>query len=398
MMDEKKVVSKKDMPVIYVIDSSFHMVGEKIVIVSKVMHDSILVLEELSKDNTDTNIKVGALKFSSGTQWITKDGLIPLEDFYWSDIQGDGLSDFGEALYELDKKLSRREFLVSESGFRIPAFVFIIGSTPTDDWKKALDNISTKNRWFKKGIKIVIKIGDEIDADFLKNIVDDEEEIIEPNNVSLLKKLLMPTQVGPGCYIASNEIDEEVSHSDVSYKAEKNIENRSEDAEKRYKLILPSGAVVISKDEKYVVTKCQLQCTNQDEALKPCFEVVWDSSIGAWQAKNIGFEDAYVKREVPLGENLLIKNIDDFRLKIQEGKGTSSCKFEVQKTELGDYILHNDSNGKIYVFQYIPINTSIQIDESKKVTDVAHNVVLEITKEEYESDGVWDDWGDDNWL
>lgn len=56
MMDEKKVVSKKDMPVIYVIDSSFHMVGEKIVIVSKVMHDSILVLEELSKDNTDTNI------------------------------------------------------------------------------------------------------------------------------------------------------------------------------------------------------------------------------------------------------------------------------------------------------------------------------------------------------
>lgn len=184
-------VLKKVLPIIYVVDVSGSMIGDKIATVNEAMHESMNVLREVSEDNADAEIKVGVLKFSSGAQWVTKTGLVSLEDFYWNDLQAAGVTDLGMALNELNEKMSRSSFLVSETGFCLPVFIFMSDGEPTDNWKKAFDNIISTNRWFKEGRKIAIAIGDDTDMDVLKDLVGTVEAVIKPKNLADLKSLIV---------------------------------------------------------------------------------------------------------------------------------------------------------------------------------------------------------------
>lgn len=182
---------KKVLPIIYVVDVSGSMLGDRIATLNEAMHESMNVLKEVSDDNPDADIRVGVLKFSSGAQWVTKSGLVSLEDFYWNDLQASGVTDLGMALNELDEKMSRNSFLVSETGYCLPVFIFMSDGGPTDNWKKGLSNISSANRWFIEGRKIAIAIGDEADMDVLKEIVGNEEAVIKPKSLANLKSLIV---------------------------------------------------------------------------------------------------------------------------------------------------------------------------------------------------------------
>ena len=114
MIEEVARVPRKQLPIIFIIDVSGGMSGDRIATVNETMFESLCLLQEVSEYNPDAEIKVGVLKFSSGAQWVTHSGLASLEDLYWNDLQAGGVSDLGAALKELDKKMSRREFLASE--------------------------------------------------------------------------------------------------------------------------------------------------------------------------------------------------------------------------------------------------------------------------------------------
>lgn len=211
-IEKDSIIPKKLLPLIYVIDTSGSMQGERIATVNEAMHECEEVLKEKVSEIPDAEIKIGALKFSSGAQWVTKSGLVSLEDFYWNAVQAAGVTDLGEALKELDSKLSRSAFLVSETGYCLPVIIFMSDGGPTDDWKKALDNINKNNKWFKSARKIAVAIGDAADKDVLSELVGNKEAVVQANDLEALKSLIVAisvssTMLGSGSRLLGDAAD-----------------------------------------------------------------------------------------------------------------------------------------------------------------------------------------------
>lgn len=172
---------KKVMPVIHVIDTSESMTGDGIAAVYEAMYEWEEFLKEAANEIPGAEIKIGVLRFSSGAQWVTKSGFIPLEDFYWEDMQTNGAADLGAALKELDAKLSRKAFLVSETsetGYFRPVIIFMSNGHPTDDWRKALEETNKNNKWFQRAVKIAVAIGDDADTNVLLELVGNIEAVV----------------------------------------------------------------------------------------------------------------------------------------------------------------------------------------------------------------------------
>lgn len=185
------VLAKKVLPIIYAIDTSGSMSGEKIATVNEAMHECEEILREKASESPDAEIKIGAIKFSSGAQWVLKSGLVSLEDFYWNDVQASGVTDLGAAIKELESKLSRSAYLVSETGFCLPVIIFMSDGGPTDDWQKALKNANANNKWFQRARKIAIAIGDDADKNVLQELVGTSEAVVQANDLATLKSLIV---------------------------------------------------------------------------------------------------------------------------------------------------------------------------------------------------------------
>lgn len=184
-------VARKILPIIYVLDVSGSMVGDKIAAVNEAMNETIEVLKDISAHNSDAEIKVGVLKFSTSAEWVTN-GLVFMEDFFWNDLEVGGTTEVATALEALDNKLSRSEFLVSDVGFCVPVIIFMSDGEPTDSgiWEEKLKWINNNNKWFEKATKIAIAIGDDADKNCLTKLVKDREAVITANDLVTLKALI----------------------------------------------------------------------------------------------------------------------------------------------------------------------------------------------------------------
>lgn len=141
-------------------------------------------LESIKKrlPRRDYQIKLNILKIGTGVEWANPLELVDIEDFEFIPLHAGGLIDMGEALTELNKKLSRHEFLQSTSRCMKPIIIFMTDSEPTDNWKDPLDNIK-HNKWYQNSIRIGFAIGDEADESIMAEIVGNQEAVFTINNV-----------------------------------------------------------------------------------------------------------------------------------------------------------------------------------------------------------------------
>ena len=193
-VNETVEVARKVLPIIYVLDTSGSMAGDRIAAVNEAMNETMEVLKDVSAKNPDAEIKVGVLQFATGADWVTN-GLVFMEDFFWNDLTAGGVTDFGSALNELHNKLSRSEFLISETGFCVPVIMFMSDGMPTDDYEKALNNILENNKWFRHATKIGIAVGEAADRNVLAKITGNDEAVIAVDDVETLKKLIKVASV-----------------------------------------------------------------------------------------------------------------------------------------------------------------------------------------------------------
>ena len=115
----------------------------------------------------------------------------------------------GAALDELDQKLSRRSFLVSTTGRCKPIIIFMTDGQPTDDWEKALKNISENNKWYQNSIKIGFAVGDQANTSILSQIVGNSEAVIQTSdlatfNILLQKVAINSAMIGSKSHIAGD--------------------------------------------------------------------------------------------------------------------------------------------------------------------------------------------------
>ncbi len=195
LLDEMSPAPRKVMTLFYLVDASGSMGGSRIGTVNAAMEECIPLLKEVAAANDDAEIKVAILQFSSGCSWVTPaSGPVGLDDIIWNDLQAGGMTEFGGALTELDKKLSRNEYLNSQTGAYAPVILLLSDGGPTDNWEAALDKLK-QNNWFKHAIKIAIDIESGSDRAVLAEFTGNPEAILDAKDTATLKKMIHKVSV-----------------------------------------------------------------------------------------------------------------------------------------------------------------------------------------------------------
>ena len=116
-------------------------------------------LKKREASNTNAEIRVAIMEFSSNANWRTAEP-VPVSSFNYDEITyvGGG-TNFGKAFSALNKKLSRNEFLKSSAGSYTPLIILMTDGKPSDLalYKEELD-ILKQNSWFQYATKAGIAI------------------------------------------------------------------------------------------------------------------------------------------------------------------------------------------------------------------------------------------------
>lgn len=192
LLNDTVSVSRRTMTLFFLIDTSGSMYGNKIGAVNDAIVNVLPMLEEISVNNSDAEIKVAALEFSDGAKWLYNEPK-SFEDFKWIDVQASGLTSLGEACLELNSKLSRSGYMKSASGSDAyayaPAIILLSDGGPTDNFDGGLQLLQG-NLWFKNAIRIAIAIGDDADLDVLSRFTGNSEAVIKVQNIDALKQII----------------------------------------------------------------------------------------------------------------------------------------------------------------------------------------------------------------
>lgn len=188
LLDDVVSVPRRTMTLFFVIDTSGSMEGNKIGAVNDAVVNVLPMLDEISQSNPDAEIKVAALEFSSGTQWLYTEPKLASE-FVWQDVRAGGLTSLGAACIELSNKLSRSGYMKAASGSFAPAIILLSDGGPTDDFQSGLAKLK-ENNWFKAAIKVAIAIGDDADKDVLKEFTGTSEAVFTVHNIEALKQII----------------------------------------------------------------------------------------------------------------------------------------------------------------------------------------------------------------
>ena len=189
LLDETVSVPRRTMTLFFLIDTSGSMEGNKIGAVNDAVVNVLPMLNDISETNPDAEIKVAALEFSNGVNWLYDEPKLA-KDFIWQDVAASGLASLGAACSELASKLSRSGgFMQSASGSFAPAIILLSDGGPTDDYNTGLAKLKANN-WFKSAIKIAIAIGDDADKDVLKDFTGSSEAVITVHNIDALKQII----------------------------------------------------------------------------------------------------------------------------------------------------------------------------------------------------------------
>ena len=188
-LNDLEKAPRRAMTIFYVLDTSGSMTGAPIAQLNRAMEETVEALKDVAKSNADAELKIAVLEFSSGCKWIQPKGPEDMEDFVWEDLTAGGMTDVGEALKELDSKMSRNAFLTSMTGNFLPLVIFMTDGYATDDYKKALTNIR-QNKWFARATKIGLAIGDNPDLNMISDVVGNCEAVVKTTDLEVFAKMI----------------------------------------------------------------------------------------------------------------------------------------------------------------------------------------------------------------
>ena len=188
LLDEIVSVPRRTLTLFLLTDTSACMEGNKIGAVNDAVVNVLPMLDEISQTNPDAEIKVAALEFSDKIRWMY-DKPLPVSEFVWQDISAGGSSFLGNAFLELNKKLSRKSYMLEPEGSFAPMILLLSASTPEDNYNSALLELKD-NKWFNLAIKVAIAIGDKADVSALKEFTGSSEAVFTVHNIEALKKTI----------------------------------------------------------------------------------------------------------------------------------------------------------------------------------------------------------------
>lgn len=190
-MSGRGSVQRPVLNVFYVLDTSGSMQGESITVLNRAMDSTLDALRQEAEANSDAEVRVAVLEFSSGCRWVTPRGTESIDTIYWDPLNAGGLTHMGAALDELNAKLSRKAdgFLRSTTGFLMPVIIFMTDGFPNDDYKSALARIR-ENKWFSRAARVGFAIGRNPDTHMIAELTGTSEAVIRTADLNLFADML----------------------------------------------------------------------------------------------------------------------------------------------------------------------------------------------------------------
>ena len=186
-------IARQELNVIFVIDSSGSMEGERIGAVNNAIRDVMSIMPEIQEDTSDAVIKISALRFSDKAEWIFPEPK-DIPDFKWCDLDADGGTDLSVAYDKLAVWLSKKSNggQMPDIGGVAPIIILMTDGLPTSyDWEKHLNALKKKG-WFKVALKYALAIGIDGDEamDVLKKFTGNSETVLKVYTAEALRKVI----------------------------------------------------------------------------------------------------------------------------------------------------------------------------------------------------------------
>ena len=186
-------IAKQELNLVFIIDNSGSMDGEKIGAVNNAIRDVVSIMPEIQDDTSDAIIKVSALSFSDQAKWIFSEPKT-VEDFKWKDINVDGGTNLSEAYDKLSDFLRKRSNggKMPDLGGVAPILILMTDGMPTSyDWEEHLNTLKKKG-WFKVALKYALAIGVDCDEamDVLKKFTGNPETVLKVYSAEALRKVI----------------------------------------------------------------------------------------------------------------------------------------------------------------------------------------------------------------
>ena len=164
---------------IWIADSSGSMEADgKVQALNYAIRNAIPDMRTVADENPNAEVLVRAIKFSSGAQWNVSQPT-PVEDFEWTDLSAEGVTDMGKALSMVADQLKIPP--MTERALP-PVLVLISDGQPTDDFESGLEALMDQP-WGKKAVRIAIAIGEDADHEVLQKFIGHPElKPLQANN------------------------------------------------------------------------------------------------------------------------------------------------------------------------------------------------------------------------
>jgi uncharacterized protein YegL len=157
-------------------------VDGKIQALNNAIRQTLPLMQEAAADNPNAQVLVRVLRFSDGAQWHISQPT-PVEDFKWTDLNADGVTDMGKAL-----SLVAEQLKIPPMTDRAlpPVLVMISDGQPTDDFTSGLKGLM-EQPWGKKAVRIAIAVGQDADDEVLQKFIGNPElKPLQANNPDAL--------------------------------------------------------------------------------------------------------------------------------------------------------------------------------------------------------------------
>ena len=186
-------IARQELNVIFVIDNSGSMQGEKIGAVNNAIRDVMSIMPEIQEDTGDVTIKISALTFSNDAKWIYSEPK-GVDEFKWRDVGVEGATNLTAAYRELSKCLCKKENggMMPDLGGVAPIIILMTDGMPTSyDWKNGLEELKKKG-WFKVALKyaIAIEVNTDEARDVLSRFTGNPETVLTVYTAEALRRVI----------------------------------------------------------------------------------------------------------------------------------------------------------------------------------------------------------------
>lgn len=151
------------------------------------IRETIPEMRQVAGENPTASLLVRVLTFSTGAEWHI-DAPTSIDDFQWSEVTAQGVTDMGRAFEMVAEQLQMPPM---PQRALPPVLALVTDGQPTDDWKSGLARLD-EVPWGRKAVRVAIAIGSDSSTpealEVIKKFLRNPE--LEPLNTRNPKQLV----------------------------------------------------------------------------------------------------------------------------------------------------------------------------------------------------------------